>query len=104
MLAIKSYQGEKMNNKTKKIVMKVIQSVLQGKLESLTDDTPLISSEAQLDSMGLVELCLALEDKADELGFQFDWTSESAMSKSRGMFRTAGALAAEFANQKENSE
>ena len=32
----------------------------------------------------------------DELGFEFDWTSENAMSKSRGMFRTVGALAEEL--------
>ena len=49
----------------------------------------------------LVELCLLLEDKAAEYGFEFDWTSDAAMSKSRGMFRTAGALAAEFILQME---
>ena len=26
--------------------------------------------------MKLVEVCLALEDLADEHGFEFDWTSE----------------------------
>jgi hypothetical protein len=54
--------------------------------------------------MKLVELCLELEDKATELGFEFDWTSDSAMSKSRSMFRTAGSLAAEFIHQMETKK
>ena len=53
------------------------------------------------DSMKLVEVCLALEDLADEHGFEFDWTSEAAMTKSRSMFRSVAALAEEFANQSE---
>jgi len=51
--------------------------------------------------MKLVELCLELEDKAADIGFEFDWTSDSAMSRSRSMFRTAGSLAEEFVNQME---
>ena len=52
--------------------------------------------------MKLVEVCLALEDIADEHEFEFDWTSESAMSKSRSMFRTISSLSErEFANQSE---
>ena len=66
---------------------------------SVTDETPLIGGESLLNSMKLVELCLSLEDKAAELGFEFDWTSAAAMSKSRSMFRTAGFLAAEFISQ-----
>lgn len=61
--------------------------------------TPLVGDGRVVDSMKLVELCLALEDLADELGFAFDWTSEAAMSRSRGMFRTAGALADAFVAQ-----
>ena len=34
-------------------------------------------------------------------GFEFDWTSEAAMSKSRSMFRSVAALAEEFSNQSE---
>ncbi len=49
--------------------------------------------------MKLVELCLTLEDFAEEKGFEFDWTSDQAMSRSRSMFRTAGSLASEFTNQ-----
>ena len=46
--------------------------------------------------MSLVQLCLALEDKADEIGFEFDWTSEKAMSKSKGIYRSIEALSEEF--------
>ena len=61
----------------------------------------LIGGDALLDSMKLVEVCLLLEDLADEHGFEFDWTSEVALSKSRSMFRSVAALAEEFAGQSE---
>jgi acyl carrier protein len=80
-------------------VFDAIKALLEDKSQSVTDDTALIGGESILDSMKLVELCLTLEDKAADLGFEFDWTSDAAMSKSRSMFRTAGSLAAEFINQ-----
>jgi len=67
----------------------------------VTDDMALIGGDSVLDSMKLVELCLALEDKAADMGFEFDWTSDAAMSRSRSMFRTAGSLATEFISQME---
>ena len=82
----------------KEIVISAINAVLEGKAE-ITEDMQLIGGESLLDSMKLVEVCLALEDLADEHEFEFDWTSEAAMSKSRSMFRSVGALAKEFANQ-----
>ena len=59
----------------------------------------LIGGEALLDSTKLVELCLELEEEAEKLGFEFDWTSSVALSKSQSMFRTIGSLAEEFLNQ-----
>ncbi len=88
-------------NTIKAEVFATITSLLEDKSLLVTDDTPLIGGESFLDSMQLVELCVALEDKASELGFEFDWTSEAAMSKSRSMFRTAGFLATEFIKQME---
>jgi acyl carrier protein len=82
------------------IVISAINEALEGKVE-ITEEMQLIGGETLLDSMKLVEVCLALEDLADEHGFEFDWTSEAAMSKSRGMFRSVAALAEEFANQSE---
>jgi acyl carrier protein len=65
----------------------------------ITAQTPLLGDGSVLDSMKLVELCINLEDLAADMDFDFDWTSEAAMSRSRGMFRTAGALADEFVAQ-----
>ena len=66
---------------------------------SVDAGTALIGGDSTLDSMRLVELCLELEDKAAEIGFEFDWTSDAAMSKSRSMFRSVQSLAEEFVNQ-----
>ena len=82
------------------IVISAINETLEGKVE-ITEEMQLIGGETLLDSMKLVEVCLALEDLADDHRFEFDWTSEAAMSKSRGMFRSVAALSEEFANQSE---
>ena len=91
-------------NNVKTEVFDAITALLEDKSLVVADDTPLIGGESLLDSMKLVELCLALEDKATDLGFEFDWTSDAAMSESRSMFRTAGSLATEFINQMETNK
>ena len=65
----------------------------------VSENMPLVGSESALDSMKLVSLCLALEDKAFDSGFEFDWTSDTAMSTSRSMFRSVKSLAEEYVNQ-----
>ena len=85
-------------------VFSQIAQLLENKSLIVTDDMPLIGGEGVLDSMKLVELCLALEDKAAEIGFEFDWTSDAAMSRSRSMFRTADSLAAESVSQMESKK
>lgn len=87
---------------SKKIVEEAILNILNDKIK-ITDDMHLVGSESLLDSMKLVELCILLEDLADENGFEFNWTSETAMSKSRGMFRSVNTLATEFARQSNES-
>ncbi len=82
-------------------IYSVIYQLLEDKSLVVTDDMPLIGGQSVLDSMKLVELCLALVDKAADMGFEFDWTSDAAMSRSRSMFRTAGSLVAEFISQME---
>lgn len=84
----------------KEIVISAINDALEGKVK-ITEEMQLIGGESLLDSMKLVEVCLALEDLADKHGFEFDWTSEAAMSKSRSMFRNVAALVEEFAAQSE---
>lgn len=75
----------------------------EGNLKGNIDkNTPLIGNESMLDSMSLVQLCLSLEDKAEEMGFEFDWTSEKAMSKSKGLYRSIEALGEEFYTQFKN--
>ena len=80
-------------------VFQIILDGIEDKTIQVTDNTPLIGDGSVLDSMKLVELCLTLEDFAEEKGFEFDWTSDKAMSRSRSMLRTAGSLASEFTNQ-----
>jgi acyl carrier protein len=84
---------------TRRILAAVAKSRRPG-LGEVSAATPLIGDDG-LDSMKLVELCLSLEDLATDHGFDFDWTSENAMSRSRSMFRNVGALTQEFMAQME---
>ena len=86
------------NAEIKNKVFDAVTALLENN-SPVSEDTPLIGDDRALDSMKLLEPCLSLEDIAAKLGFEFDWTSETAMSKSRSMFRTAGTLATEFLSQ-----
>ena len=92
------------NDQLKLKIFSAISDLMENKSILIQDDTPLIGDGSVLDSMKLVELCLQLEDIAAEIGFQFDWTSDTAMSRSRSMFRTAGSLTSEFIGQAEHSQ
>jgi hypothetical protein len=88
-------------------VFKEIQNVSEDKKSIITKKTPLIGgeseSESMIDSVDLVDMCLSLEDFAVELGFEFDWASEKAMSATNSIFKDAGSLSKEFIRQwKEN--
>lgn len=76
-------------------------SILVGASEAEIDaDTPLIGHSRVLDSADLVVLLLAVEDYAREnLGFDWDWTSDSAMSEARSVLRNIGSLAEHLMNQ-----
>ena len=82
------------------IVLATIDKALDDKIK-LAEEMQLIGANSLLDSMKLVEVCLSLEDIAEEHGFEFDWTSDSTMSKSRSMFRSIETLAEEFSKQSE---
>ena len=98
------YRNHFMNvEESKSIVRACVSEITDGEIEP-TDEMNLIGKDASMDSMKLVELCLALEDKAGELGFEFDWTSEAAMSRSRSLFRTVTSLAEEFHTQSQSTE
>jgi hypothetical protein len=83
----------------RQVVFEELSRLLGSANDELRSETPLLGGDSPIDSMRLVELCLILEDRAAELNCVFAWTSEEAMSRSRGMFRNAGALADEFARQ-----
>lgn len=83
---------------TEKIIQ-TIQELIEKPDITIEESTPLIGRESFLDSMKLVELCLVLEDMADDLDFEFDWTSEEAMSTSKSMFRSVASLSEAFFNQ-----
>ena len=85
-------------DESKKIVKQIISETLDQEVQ-IEESMQLIGGEALLDSMKLVEVCLSLEDAAEEMGFEFDWTSDAAMSKSRSMFRSVLSLSEEFYEQ-----
>ncbi len=91
-------------NPIKTEVLNIISNLLPDNSVAVSDEVPLIGTGSLLDSMKLVELCLMLEDLGRENGFEFDWTSDTAMSKSRSMFRTCGTLANEFVRQMEEKK
>ena len=66
----------------------------------INEDSALVGGN--IDSMGLVQLCIALEEKAIDLGFEFDWTSEKAMSSMNSVFRSPKSLLKEFKRQQAN--
>ena len=57
-----------------------------------------------IDSMTLVQICLRLEEEADKQNFDFDWTSEKAMSNMNSIFKSVDTLCKEFNKQKLNYE
>lgn len=87
-------------NEAIKAITSVLQDILDEEFD-LVAETELIGGDAILDSMKLVQFCVALEDVAEEKGFEFDWTSEEAMSRSQSMFRTIESLSDEFSRQSE---
>lgn len=84
--------------------IKILRSFDETKSVDFDLDSPLIGDNSMLDSMKLVDLCISLEDIAADLDFEFDWTSDAAMSKSKSIFRTARSLANEFFEQMEMSK
>lgn len=84
---------------SKKKVLELIASQMGVQANELHEDEQLFTQTGGIDSVGLVELCVNLEDLAASIGFDFDWTSERAMSENLGMFRTVKSLTSEFERQ-----
>lgn len=85
----------------KEQLIEIIRDVAGDESVEVSENSSLVGEKGVLDSMGLVQVCLRLEELADEQGFSFDWTSESAMSRSRGIFRSVTTLADEFTRQRD---
>ena len=82
------------------IVIGELRPLLKDQSILINESTNLIGSDGVIDSLGLVEFCLRLEDAASAEGFEFDWTSERAMSRNTSIFRTVGSLSEELGRQK----
>ena len=79
-------------------LIKIIGEILEEKI-LLEEETPLIGGNSSIDSMNLVQICIALEDKSRDDGFEFDWTSEKAMSELNSIFKNPKTLNEEYNNQ-----
>jgi hypothetical protein len=87
-----------------KNILVIVSKYILDKNHQEMENAPLIGNEGLFDSMKLVSLCLELEDLAQEYEFDFDWTSDAAMSRSMSMFRTVKSLTAAFLEQMRNSK
>ena len=87
---------------TPKDLIYLIEEVLEKKLDINEDST--LFGNGEIDSMSLVQICLKLEEEAEKHNFEFDWTSEKAMSKMNSMFKTVKTLTEEFNTQRENGK
>jgi len=76
----------------------LIKTILEDSVE-INPQSPLVGGSSLIDSMGLVQICLALEERSQSEGFSFDWTSEKAMSSLNSIFKTPETLAAEYNRQ-----
>ena len=79
-------------------LIEIIKSIT-GNLTDIAPDSPLVGGGSLIDSMALVQICLALEEKSQSGGFSFDWTSEKAMSSLNSIFKSPESLAAEYNHQ-----
>ncbi len=91
----------KTDKKIETEVLNIIKKI--SKNRKVNSNSKLIGSSSFIDSMTLVQLCISLEDHSNKLNFNFDWTSEKALSKSQSIFKSVKTLTKEFLNQKNKS-
>ena len=82
-----------------KTIINEIYELIENKELQISNETPLIGDDSPLDSMNIVSLCVRLEEIAEEMNFEFDWSGET-MSKSKSMFLSVSKLSEEFLRQK----
>ena len=76
----------------------IIKRVLDDQVD-VDPQSSLIGGDSLIDSMGLVQICIALEERSQSEGFSFDWTSEKAMSSLNSIFKTPETLTEEYNRQ-----
>lgn len=89
-----------MNSENDSLVALILQSIREAcqqldlqQLVELTAETVLFGPGGELDSLGLVNLIVLLEEKiSDEFGVEIVLTDERAMSEKHSPFRTVQAL------------
>lgn len=85
-------------------IKELIVDINGGDATDLTDASPLVGDAALVDSGGLLEIMLALEDfAAQRFGKPFDWMNDKAFSATRSPFETIGALATFMHGQMEGT-
>ena len=67
--------------------------------EFIDSNSSLIGANSMVDSMAIVQMCVALEELSEAKGFSFDWTSEKAMSTMNSVFKSPQAVSDEFNRQ-----
>ena len=88
---------------TSEDIIKIIKDVAEDDIE-INDQSQLVGGGSSLDSMGLVQLCLVLEERSIEEGFSFDWTSEKALSSLNSIFKSPKTLSLEYNRQLNSSK
>ncbi len=83
---------------TVKELIKIINDIVNDDFE-LDETSTLVGGKSMIDSMNLVQICIALEERSQKDGFEFDWTSEKAMSELNSIFRTPETLTKEYNRQ-----
>tara|TARA_B100000524_G_scaffold236962_1_gene126221 strand:+ start:377 stop:667 length:291 start_codon:yes stop_codon:yes gene_type:complete len=85
-------------------ILKEISVMNDNSLTKMNEDSLILNDDNNLDSMAIVQLCIALEDKSKSFGFDFDWTSEKAMSSMNSIFKTPRSISNEFNKQLINNK
>jgi len=84
-------------------VIKILKEIAEmnniDSIIKMNENSLILNGDNNLDSMAIVQLCIALEDKSKSFGFDFDWTSEKAMSSMNSIFKTPKSISDEFNNQ-----
>lgn len=76
------------------LIASCLASILPNDKQEITPETRLLGSSAVIDSMGLVNLIVEVEQRmSEEFGVSCTLADERAMSRQRSPFRSVGSFA-----------